>query len=201
MDEINVLPPPDDPRPMEKDSICRLWIGNLDPNLTEYALVKILQQTGVTLKHFDFLYHKAGPEKGRPRGYCFITVASSEEAEKLLKRLNGMKVLCRRLIVKLAHANDKSDEQKKTVFSAPSVSDVSQDETSRESKIKAIEAKLRLMEENSDVSVFIPPPPVSKPDSVYSSHLSHCTGHRKDSYVRRDRHPRKSFAPYVKRRR
>ena len=36
------------------------------------AMVKILQKYG-TLKKFDFLYHKSGPDIGKPRGYCFVT--------------------------------------------------------------------------------------------------------------------------------
>ncbi|KAF6126863.1 RNA binding motif protein 18 [Phyllostomus discolor] len=45
----------------------RLWIGNLDPKITEYHLLKLLQKFG-TVKQFDFLFHKSGALEGQPRG-------------------------------------------------------------------------------------------------------------------------------------
>ena len=38
-------------------------------------MLKLLQKYG-TLEHFDFLYHKTGPEQGKPRGYCFATYST-----------------------------------------------------------------------------------------------------------------------------
>ena len=41
-------------------------------SLSRFALLKILQKFG-SLERFDYLYHKAGPDMGKPRGYCFVS--------------------------------------------------------------------------------------------------------------------------------
>uniref|UniRef100_D6REF9 RNA binding motif protein 18 n=1 Tax=Mus musculus TaxID=10090 RepID=D6REF9_MOUSE len=43
----------------------RLWIGNLDPKITEYHLLKLLQKFG-KVKQFDFLFHKSGSRTSHP---------------------------------------------------------------------------------------------------------------------------------------
>lgn len=207
MDDLCFLPPPpEDPRPPEKD-LCRLWIGNLDSKLTEYSLLKMLQQTGVTLKHYDFLYHKAGPEKGKPRGYCFITVAKPDEAVQVVKSLDGKLALSRRLVVRLANADCKVGEPSKKLLSSENATSYSlQPSSNTQSKIKAIEAKLRMMEENSDVSAFLSAP-VSALAPVISSNSDSTRGgssygenNRRQDYRRRDNRPRRSRAPYSRHR-
>lgn len=37
-----------------------------------FSILKILQKFG-SLKKFDFLYHKSGPDQGKSRGYCFAS--------------------------------------------------------------------------------------------------------------------------------
>lgn len=58
-------------------SNTRLFVGNLAESLDEYALVKFLGQHGKISK-FDYLFHKAGPRKGRPRGYAFVEYSTPE---------------------------------------------------------------------------------------------------------------------------
>ncbi|NP_001342508.1 probable RNA-binding protein 18 isoform 4 [Mus musculus] len=55
----------------------RLWIGNLDPKITEYHLLKLLQKFG-KVKQFDFLFHKSGALEGQPRGYCFVNFETKQ---------------------------------------------------------------------------------------------------------------------------
>lgn len=208
MDDLCFLPPPpEDPRPPEKD-LCRLWIGNLDSKLTEYSLLKMLQQTGVTLKHYDFLYHKAGPEKGKPRGYCFITVAKPDEAVQVVKSLDGKMALSRRLVVRLANADCKVGEPSKKLSSSENATSYSlQTGGSAQSKIRAIEAKLRNMEENNDVSAFLAapvsaltPPIPTKYDNTRGT-SSNSENYRRQDYRRqRDSRPRRSRAPYTRHR-
>lgn len=81
---------------------CRLWIGNLDLRITEYAMLKLLQRYDITIRSLDFIYHRAGPEKGQPRGYCFVTLSTPAEAAMILSKLNGKMALSRRLVVKYA---------------------------------------------------------------------------------------------------
>jgi RNA recognition motif-containing protein len=64
------LPPsaPPQPRGFLKD---RLYVGNLHPSVDEYALLQVFSRFG-NLTKLDFLFHKAGALKGKPRGYAFI---------------------------------------------------------------------------------------------------------------------------------
>ncbi|XP_031434052.1 probable RNA-binding protein 18 isoform X3 [Clupea harengus] len=84
----------------------RLWIGNIDPKITEYHLVKLLEKFG-KVKQFDFLFHKSGPLEGQPRGYCFVNFHTKEEAERAIQCLNGKLALSKKLVVRWAHAQVK----------------------------------------------------------------------------------------------
>ncbi|XP_013981452.1 RNA-binding protein with serine-rich domain 1-B isoform X3 [Salmo salar] len=84
----------------------RLWIGNIDPKITEYHLVKLLEKFG-KVKQFDFLFHKSGPLEGQPRGYCFVNFHTKEEAERAIHCLNGKLALSKKLVVRWAHAQVK----------------------------------------------------------------------------------------------
>lgn len=134
----------------------RLWIGNIDPKITEYHLVKLLERFG-KVKQFDFLFHKAGPMEGQPRGYCFVNFHTKEEAERAIQCLNGKLALSKKLVVRWAHTQrfEGFRGDKNTPASLePSCS--SEDPTmpttglSTSAKIRAIEAKLQMMEENPD---------------------------------------------------
>uniref|UniRef100_A0A3Q3K8D2 Probable RNA-binding protein 18 n=1 Tax=Monopterus albus TaxID=43700 RepID=A0A3Q3K8D2_MONAL len=142
----------------------RLWIGNIDPKITEYHLVKLLEKFG-TVKQFDFLFHKSGPLEGQPRGYCFVNFSTREEAERAIQCLNGKLALSKKLVVRLR--NDKTIPQSLEPSSLsitplvphphyqhwyfPLTSPVSPfSPSSTSAKIRAIEAKLQMMEENPD---------------------------------------------------
>lgn len=134
----------------------RLWIGNIDPKITEYHLVKLLERFG-KVKQFDFLFHKAGPMEGQPRGYCFVNFHTKEEAERAIQCLNGKLALSKKLVVRWAHTQrfEGFRGDKNTPASLePSCS--SEDPTmpttglSTSAKIRAIEAKLQMMEDNPD---------------------------------------------------
>jgi len=160
-DALSDLPPV---HPVQDD--CRLWIGNLDPRVTEYAMLKLLQRFSVTIRSFDFIYHHTGPEKGQPRGYCFVTLSTREEAVTLMNKLNGKMALSRRLAVKYAEL-EKRDRPTPAVTSVSTVPQLSTElpknaTLSVEGKIQAIEEKLKMMDENKDGStppvVLYPPP-------------------------------------------
>jgi RNA recognition motif-containing protein len=55
----------------------RLFVGNLAETADEYTLIRFLSKHGKISK-FDYLFHKAGPKKGRPRGYAFVEYATPE---------------------------------------------------------------------------------------------------------------------------
>ncbi|KAJ3608894.1 hypothetical protein NHX12_023422 [Muraenolepis orangiensis] len=152
----------------------RLWIGNLDPKISEYHLVKLLERFG-SVRQFDFLFHKAGPMEGQPRGYCFVNFRSRIEAERAVRCLDGKLALSRRLVVRWAHA--QRFEGFRTEKSGPpsglepgcggpaeeGPACSSDGHLSTGAKIRAIEAKLLMMEQNPDQEPAGPPPYVYNP--------------------------------------
>ncbi|GAB6031483.1 Putative RNA-binding protein 18 [Chamberlinius hualienensis] len=154
----NCPPLPLDPLPNDETTGNRLWIGNIDSRITEYDLVKVLQKHGKVVS-FNFLFHKTGPLIGQPRGYCFVTYESKEQAQNALKCLDGKLALTKKLSVKWANSQTNYDsglpEEK---HCQEKDKQTTKCELSVASKIHAIEAKLKMMEENSeqeDVSVPI----------------------------------------------
>ncbi|XP_061460036.1 probable RNA-binding protein 18 isoform X2 [Rhineura floridana] len=143
----------------------RLWIGNLDSKITEYHLLKLLQKFG-KVKQFDFLFHKSGALEGQPRGYCFVNFETKQEAEQAIQCLNGKLALSKKLVVRWAHAQVKRYDQSKNEKILPislepsSSSEPAQSNLSVSTKIKAIEAKLKMMAENPDAE-FPPAAPYS----------------------------------------
>ncbi|XP_051540232.1 probable RNA-binding protein 18 [Myxocyprinus asiaticus] len=132
----------------------RLWIGNIDPKITEYHLVKLLEKFG-KVKQFDFLFHKSGPLEGQPRGYCFVNFHTKEEAERAIQCLNGKLALSKKLVVRWAHAQRfetfRGDKNLPASLE-PSSSEAEElpASLSVNAKIRAIEAKLQMMDENPD---------------------------------------------------
>lgn len=133
----------------------RLWIGNIDPKITEYHLVKLLEKFG-KVKQFDFLFHKSGPLEGQPRGYCFVNFQTKEEAERAIQCLNGKLALSKKLVVRWAHAQVKKFDQfrgDKTMPASLEPSSSAEEvptSLSVNAKIRAIEAKLQMMDEKPD---------------------------------------------------
>ncbi|ESO83799.1 hypothetical protein LOTGIDRAFT_169035 [Lottia gigantea] len=141
MEVDEIIPVPDDPYPEPDD--CRLWIGNIDLKITEYTILKLLQKYG-GLKRFDFIYHKSGPDKGKSRGYCFCSYSNKEEAAMAMKKIHGKFAMSKKLIVKWAHADPVNEVRKSQNSKSKDVVETS--DTSINSKIKEIEAKLLVME-------------------------------------------------------
>lgn len=174
------VPVPEDPK--EDENVTRLWIGNLDPKVTEFTLLKILQKFG-ELEKFDFLCHTVGPDQGKPRGYCFVTYSCRQEAEKALKGLNGKLALSRRLVVKWAHKEETGDIPKRVQTKLTEEPKV---QLSTDAKIQAIEMKLKNMERaQEDFSLSLKPelPPGT---SKYSSTRTNNTKKHSDKPYRRN---------------
>ncbi|XP_055731069.1 probable RNA-binding protein 18 isoform X2 [Salvelinus fontinalis] len=132
----------------------RLWIGNIDPKITEYHLVKLLEKFG-KVKQFDFLFHKSGPLEGQPRGYCFVNFHTKEEAERAIHCLNGKLALSKKLVVRWAHAQRfegfRGDKNGPASLEPSCSAELDlPTNLSTSAKIRAIEAKLQMMEENPD---------------------------------------------------
>src|ERR1700733_5415524 len=52
----------------------RLYVGNLHPTVDEYTLLTLFSKFG-SITSLDFLFHKTGPSRGKPRGYAFVEFA------------------------------------------------------------------------------------------------------------------------------
>ncbi|KAF9472452.1 hypothetical protein BDN70DRAFT_818626, partial [Pholiota conissans] len=61
-------------RPLLKD---RLYVGNLHPSVDEYTLLQVFSKFGKITK-LDWLFHKTGLLKGKPRGYAFVEYANQD---------------------------------------------------------------------------------------------------------------------------
>lgn len=55
----------------------RIYIGNFPPTLNEYFIIKLFQKIG-KIKNIEYKWHKFGPKKGEPRGYCFLEFEEPE---------------------------------------------------------------------------------------------------------------------------
>ncbi|KIM76871.1 hypothetical protein PILCRDRAFT_77363, partial [Piloderma croceum F 1598] len=79
----------------------RLYVGNLHPTVDEYTLLTLFSKFG-SITSLDFLFHKSGPSRGKPRGYAFVEFAEQAPAQKALQTLNEKLLRGRKLVVTYA---------------------------------------------------------------------------------------------------
>ncbi|KAJ7485378.1 hypothetical protein FB451DRAFT_1027185 [Mycena latifolia] len=79
----------------------RLYIGNLHPTVDEYSLLQIFSKFGKVTK-LDFLFHKTGVLKGKPRGYAFVEYGNKDDALKALSTAHDKLLRGRKLVVTFA---------------------------------------------------------------------------------------------------
>ena len=58
----------------------RLYVGNLHPSVEEITLLQVFQKYGQITK-LDFMFHKTGVSKGKPRGFAFIQFAEQHVSD------------------------------------------------------------------------------------------------------------------------
>ncbi|KAI0052822.1 hypothetical protein FA95DRAFT_1471836, partial [Auriscalpium vulgare] len=80
----------------------RLYVGNLHPTVDEGTLIQIFAKYG-KLARLDFLFHKTGPQKGKPRGFAFVEYADASDADRALAAAHGKVLRGRHLVVTHAH--------------------------------------------------------------------------------------------------
>lgn len=73
----------------------------MDPGMTEGHVLKLMRGFG-KLTRCDYLWHVTGPQRGKPRGYCFVEYDTREEAEKARLKTNGMRLFGRSLVCHFA---------------------------------------------------------------------------------------------------
>ncbi|KAL1730914.1 hypothetical protein EV714DRAFT_283820 [Schizophyllum commune] len=148
-------------RPLLKE---RLYVGNLHPTVDEYTLIRLFQRYGKVTR-LDFLFHKAGPQRGKPRGYAFVEYANAEEASNALAATHDRLLRGRRLVVTHAqHAPaDGASYQHRSQHQPTALSIIKSAQARRNGdKIAQMEAKLRQMEADTALNGPNPPAPTSE---------------------------------------
>ena len=140
-------------------SLIRLFIGNLQPSVSEYDLVALFSPHGKIAK-LDLLFHKSGPLKGKPRGYAFVEYVKEEDAAVAKGKLAGIDVKGRRLAVSFASKADYAGDSQQSSSTGPirrkprdddlkpttlSLVKSSQKLVGTDAKIAAMDAKLKAL--------------------------------------------------------
>ncbi|KAG0698414.1 hypothetical protein DFH29DRAFT_810378 [Suillus ampliporus] len=162
----------------------RLYIGNLHPTVDEYALLQVFTKFGKVSK-LDFLFHKTGPNKGKPRGYAFIQYLHEGDARTALESINGKLLRGRKLVVTFAHqapleqpggirqaGRTRRMDTRPTTLSMMK-SGIHTRSEGTDNKIAMMEAKLRQMESSTTNSL---PPKPSPPAALLASASRQCIG-------------------------
>ncbi|WWC64551.1 uncharacterized protein I303_107161 [Kwoniella dejecticola CBS 10117] len=79
----------------------RLYVGNLSPTIDEYTLIQVFSKYGKITK-LDFMFHKTGVLKGKPRGFAFIQFSDKDDALKAMIKLHDRLLRGRKLVVTYA---------------------------------------------------------------------------------------------------
>ncbi|TNY23892.1 hypothetical protein DMC30DRAFT_359542 [Rhodotorula diobovata] len=145
----------------------RLYIGNLATSVDEYSLMQVCSKMG-RIANLDYLFHKVGPQKGKPRGYAFVEYATAEEAKRAQQTLHDRLFRGRKMIVSFAseqqevtpHGNKKprgpvsNDAHQPTAISLLKGGGVLKAPVDR--KIAALEAKLAALRQTKDAGTASP---------------------------------------------
>lgn len=76
----------------------KLFVRNMHSSVTEGDLIKLFQRYG-TVNEVVYMWHKVGPNRGKPKGFSFVVMATVEEAKAAIHGLNESIVKGRRLFV------------------------------------------------------------------------------------------------------
>jgi len=137
----------------------RIWVGNLDPRVTEFELVRLFRNCG-PINKLEYLFHKIGPQAGQPRGYAFLTFTKRDDAIKARREFDGKTLLGRTLLVKPARSVSHDDlvGSKNTQLAIPALSGAKdkKNKLDVDQQIKAIENKLKTMANTPAVLPAVP---------------------------------------------
>lgn len=153
-----------------------IWVGNLDPRVTEFQLLKVVEPFGRVVR-FDFMYSNNDRGERLPRGYAFVTYEDYLTADKAIKKLNGVKLMSREMKVQPSSATNipskSSSSSLKSASNLPLSMSMNLNEKSKKgsksasslSKIRAMEATLMALKQGEDFQLAIPSS--SKPSAVH----------------------------------
>jgi RNA recognition motif-containing protein len=77
----------------------RLYVGNLPFSVEESALRSLFEQNERTVEEIKLITDR---DTGRPRGFGFVEMGNSEDADKAIQELNGYEMDGRQLNVNQA---------------------------------------------------------------------------------------------------
>jgi RNA recognition motif-containing protein len=83
------------------DGPRRLFVGNLDHSVMEDTIIKVFSRFGV-VSSCAFLFNFDGPRRGKPKGFCFVEMATHGDALAAIAALNGRLLRGRELRVNIA---------------------------------------------------------------------------------------------------
>ncbi|CAO1628356.1 unnamed protein product [Jaminaea pallidilutea] len=88
----------------------RLYVGNLHPSVSDYELVQLLTPYGKFSK-LDIVFHKTGPNRGKPKGFAFVEFTKPEDALGAQMATDGKAFKGgRNLHVRFAHQHDEAGQ-------------------------------------------------------------------------------------------
>ncbi|KAF8634059.1 hypothetical protein AX17_004323 [Amanita inopinata Kibby_2008] len=170
------------PRRVLKD---RLYVGNLHPSVDEYTLLQVFSKFGKITK-LDFLFHKTGALKGKPRGYAFVEYGNQDDALRALTKAHDKLLRGRKLVVTYAHqapldqafaGPSSSLKHRKGVMEAGRPTTLSmiksgmsdRHHTRTADKIAMMEAKLRQLESSNPKPLLSEATSTSRPAPLHPS--------------------------------
>ncbi|KAI8640727.1 hypothetical protein BD408DRAFT_419346 [Parasitella parasitica] len=131
----------------------RLYIGNLDKDINEYAIMQLFKPFG-KITFIEVMMHWSGEKKGQPRGYCFLEFETKEQALEAISQLHGKTIKGKSLVVSFAHMTPEQDEAKKrgqASHNKPTTLSLLKGQrlknSSMDARIKAIEKKLNSLKQ------------------------------------------------------
>jgi RNA recognition motif-containing protein len=83
----------------------RLYVGNLPFSVDEITLRSLFEQNERTVEEVKLITDR---DTGRPRGFGFVEMGNSEDADKAISELNGSEMDGRQLTVNEARERSNS---------------------------------------------------------------------------------------------
>jgi len=91
----------------------RLYVGNLPFSVDEIALRSLFEQNERQVEEVKLITDR---DTGRPRGFGFVEMSNSEDADKAISELNGYEMDGRQLTVNEARERTSGGERGRGAF-------------------------------------------------------------------------------------
>ena len=102
-----------------------VFVGNLHHSTSEGDLIKLFSKFG-TVTSVNYMWHKFGPNRGKPKGFGFVGMCSPEEVNIVINKLNGYELRGKKLSVSLPVNEQFTDQNVKgSSYSKSSITSLS----------------------------------------------------------------------------